>query len=880
MIVVDNASTDRSAEVAAEHGATVVREERPGYGSAYLAGLAVARGDYVVMGDADETYPMQELAPFVERLEQGDDLVLGSRFEGTIHGDAMPWLNRRVGNPILTGLLNVLFGVKVSDAHCGMRAVRRDALAALDLHSTGMEFASEMVFKAYRRKLRVSEIPIDYYPRVGESKLNRFGDAWRHVRFMLALQPELAVLRPRRRSCSCSGSSARSRSRPGRSTIFGRTWQIHTMLACMVAILARGAGRPARGLRPRVRACAPRRARPASSSAHTAGSGSSTVSPEAGSCSSRASCMLLVDLRRAGRSTASARSSTRTRRALGFTLFALGVQVVLGSFFLSLLTMRTTDPSQCESTRRGAFPSDERRVRPAQRAAAGRPCACSSSPSPVAAERRARRGLLVRLPRWPARRARGDASSGSTRSRRSRGQPGLCEQVLVGDVEVMELPFPRAFVRRDALRRRRRAPPRPRDDTRRCAPLLRPGGRLVLTTPNVANWAMRPGAPRRLAGGYTDRGILDRTHTHLFTRKTLEQTLERAGYRIVAFDRHGAASASSARQPSSALAHAIARSPLALSRTSSSSLRRRRDLGRHPRQERRCRSRALPRTAIPPQKVDEEVEVVVVDSGSDRRQRRAARETRRGRARDPTERVRPRRARGTWASSSSRGEMRRLHDAGRRPQTTSDWLARARARRARDQDVAGAYGRQLAHRDARPPERFFLEFMYGPKPRVQRLEPGAELDLRADALLERQRARSRARSSSANPFRDDLTMSEDQEWSRRVLRDGHALVYEPLAAVRHSHAYTLRSAFRRFFDSGVSAEHAYVAGDESRAALRRAGARYAQEELAGCGVPDTGAGSRTPSSTSSAKFAGLQLGLRHHRLPRSVVRRLGSCDTG
>ena len=106
------------------------------------------------MGDADETYPIQELGPFVDRLEQGDDLVLGSRFQGQIHGDAMPWLNRRVGNPILTGLLNLFFGVKVSDAHCGMRAVRRDALRTLDLHSTGMEFASEMVFKAYRRGLR------------------------------------------------------------------------------------------------------------------------------------------------------------------------------------------------------------------------------------------------------------------------------------------------------------------------------------------------------------------------------------------------------------------------------------------------------------------------------------------------------------------------------------------------------------------------------------------------------------------------------------------------------------------------------------------------------------------------------------------------------
>ena len=214
VIVVDNASTDRSAEVAAEHGATVVREERPGYGSAYLAGLAVARGEYIVMGDADETYPIRDLAPFVDRLAEGDDLVMGSRFEGTIHGEAMPWLNRHVGNPILTGLLNVLFGVKISDAHCGMRAVRSDALPTLDLHSTGMEFASEMVFKAFRRKLRVSEIPIDYYPRVGESKLNRFGDAWRHVKFMLLYSPSWLYFVPGL-ILSCSACSARSPSRRG-----------------------------------------------------------------------------------------------------------------------------------------------------------------------------------------------------------------------------------------------------------------------------------------------------------------------------------------------------------------------------------------------------------------------------------------------------------------------------------------------------------------------------------------------------------------------------------------------------------------------------------------------------------------------------------------
>jgi hypothetical protein len=188
------------------------------------------------MGDADETYPLEELAPFVDRLEAGDDLVIGSRFKGKIHGDAMPFLNRFVGNPILTGMLNVLFGVKVSDAHCGMRAIRRDALPALDLHATGMEFASEMVFKAYRRGLTVSEIPIDYYPRIGESKLNRFGDAWRHVRFMLLYSPSWLYLLPGS-VLLLLGISGMLILASGPVDVFGRSWQIHTMLGFVALTL-------------------------------------------------------------------------------------------------------------------------------------------------------------------------------------------------------------------------------------------------------------------------------------------------------------------------------------------------------------------------------------------------------------------------------------------------------------------------------------------------------------------------------------------------------------------------------------------------------------------------------------------------------------------
>jgi len=343
VIVVDNASTDRSAEVAAERGAIVVREERPGYGSAYLAGLAVARGEYIVMGDADETYPLRDLAPFVERLAAGDDLVMGSRFEGTIHGQAMPWLNRHVGNPILTGLLNLLFGVKVSDAHCGMRAVRRDALATLDLHSTGMEFASEMVFKAFRRKLGVSEIPIDYYPRVGESKLNRFGDAWRHVKFMLLYSPSWLYFVPGLLLLLLGAIGAIALA-AGPVTLLGRTWQIHTLFACIAAILL---GTQIVQLGVFARAFA----------ASHLGETDGLIERARGRISLEHGLVLGGLLLLTGLLTVTAifvawaldgfgALAHEYATAIGFTLVALGTQVILGSFFVSLLTMRTTEPSR------------------------------------------------------------------------------------------------------------------------------------------------------------------------------------------------------------------------------------------------------------------------------------------------------------------------------------------------------------------------------------------------------------------------------------------------------------------------------------------------------------------------------------------------------
>ena len=229
VIVVDNGSTDRSAEIAEEHGARVVREERRGYGSAYLAGLAAARGEYVVMGDADLTYDLSGLAPFVEALERGADLVIGSRLRGTIHRGAMPWAHRWIGNPILTRILTLFFGVEVSDAHCGMRALRRSTLPTLGLQTIGMEFASEMIVKAAKRKLRVAEVPIDYRPRAGESKLHTFRDGWRHLRFLLVHSPTHLFLVPGV-LLLLVGLVMLLPLIAGPVTVFGREWGIHTMI--------------------------------------------------------------------------------------------------------------------------------------------------------------------------------------------------------------------------------------------------------------------------------------------------------------------------------------------------------------------------------------------------------------------------------------------------------------------------------------------------------------------------------------------------------------------------------------------------------------------------------------------------------------------------
>src|SRR5256714_105149 len=194
VLVVDNGSDDGSGVLAHLAGARVVDEPRRGYGSAYLAGFAEARGEYIVMIDADLTYDFEEIPSFVRELDGGAGLVRGNRMAAVQPG-AMPLLSR-IGNPLMSRFLNLLFRTPVRDTWCGMRAFRRDVLPRLDLQATGMEFASEMVIRAARRGLEIRELPIALHPREGESKLSPLKDGWRSLRLMLVYHPNFLFLFP------------------------------------------------------------------------------------------------------------------------------------------------------------------------------------------------------------------------------------------------------------------------------------------------------------------------------------------------------------------------------------------------------------------------------------------------------------------------------------------------------------------------------------------------------------------------------------------------------------------------------------------------------------------------------------------------------------
>jgi glycosyltransferase involved in cell wall biosynthesis len=196
IIVVDNGSTDKSVEVAQKEGAVVVFEPEKGYGSAYLKGFKEAKGEIIIMGDADDTYDFSQIGKFILPIKEGYDFVIGSRFKGKIKEGAMPWANRYIGNPMLTLLLRFFFKTNLSDVYSGMRAFKRKVYARMNLISIGMEFALEMIVSVLRLKLRIKEVPIQYSPRKGVSKLSPILDTWRSIRFMLLYSPNYLFLIP------------------------------------------------------------------------------------------------------------------------------------------------------------------------------------------------------------------------------------------------------------------------------------------------------------------------------------------------------------------------------------------------------------------------------------------------------------------------------------------------------------------------------------------------------------------------------------------------------------------------------------------------------------------------------------------------------------
>lgn len=185
IIVVDNGSTDGSDEIAKDEKIKLIYESRIGYGNACRTGLAAARGEYIILIDADETYDFQDAAHLLEKLQNGFDLAIGSRLCGEIRTGAMPWLHRYIGVPFLTKLLNLITCYNLSDAHCGLRLIKRLPLDKLSLNATGMEFASEMLIEASRVGLSITEVPIVYRNRVGKSKLQTIRDGWRHICLIL-----------------------------------------------------------------------------------------------------------------------------------------------------------------------------------------------------------------------------------------------------------------------------------------------------------------------------------------------------------------------------------------------------------------------------------------------------------------------------------------------------------------------------------------------------------------------------------------------------------------------------------------------------------------------------------------------------------------------
>ena len=198
IIIADNGSTDGSQVIAKNLGATVILAEKKGYGNALQKGIESANGKYIIMGDADDSYDFSELSLFVEKLDQGYDLVVGNRFKGGIKKNAMPFLHKYLGNPVLSFLGRLFFNAKIHDFHCGLRGFTKLAFDKMQLSTTGMEFASEMIVKSHLLQLKIAEVPTILYKdgRNRKPHLNTWSDGWRHLRFLLLYSPKWLFLYP------------------------------------------------------------------------------------------------------------------------------------------------------------------------------------------------------------------------------------------------------------------------------------------------------------------------------------------------------------------------------------------------------------------------------------------------------------------------------------------------------------------------------------------------------------------------------------------------------------------------------------------------------------------------------------------------------------
>jgi Glycosyl transferase family 2 len=239
VLVADNGSSDGSRELAEQAGARVVAVREKGYGAALLGGIRAARGEYVIMGDADDSYDFTRLIPFLEHLRSGADLVMGNRFKGGIKPGAMPALHRYLGNPVLSYIGRLFFKISVGDFHCGLRGFRRDSLLALDLNAPGMEFASEMVVRATLAGQQVDEVPTVLSPdgRSRPPHLRSWQDGWRHLRFLLLFSPRWLFLVPGV-AVLAAGLILTAALLPGPLRVYGVTLDVDTLVtACAMIVI-------------------------------------------------------------------------------------------------------------------------------------------------------------------------------------------------------------------------------------------------------------------------------------------------------------------------------------------------------------------------------------------------------------------------------------------------------------------------------------------------------------------------------------------------------------------------------------------------------------------------------------------------------------------